>query len=150
MNIPNFKGCFYKDKLKKIQPNSSYIINLNSEMNDDGKRNTGSHWTCLVTDDMKETAGSAIGQVYDKGVVKIGNTKHFSGIADVLKKGKGKNVSKLTQMSGLGLRLQGEGVTDAMFRKPITLGDGLTMGGMCCKGCGMAYNDKFIFGNQSL
>jgi hypothetical protein len=22
--------------------------------------------------------------------------------------------------------------------------------GMCCKGCGMAYNDKFIFGNQSL
>ena len=33
MNIPNFKGCFYKDKLKKIQPNSSYIINLNSEMN---------------------------------------------------------------------------------------------------------------------
>ena len=53
MNIPNFKGCFYKDKLKKIQPNSSYIINLNSEMNDDGKRNTGSHWTCFVTDDMK-------------------------------------------------------------------------------------------------
>jgi len=52
MNIPNFKGCFYKDKLKKIQPNSSYIINLNSEMNEDGKRNTGSHWTCIVTDDM--------------------------------------------------------------------------------------------------
>ena len=43
MNIPNFKGCFYKDKLNKIQPNSSYIINLNS---------TGSHWTCIVTDDM--------------------------------------------------------------------------------------------------
>ena len=53
MNIPNFKGCFYKYKLKKMQPNSSNIINLNSEMNDDGKRNTGSHRTCLVTDDMK-------------------------------------------------------------------------------------------------
>jgi len=52
MNIPNFKGCFYKDKLKKIQPNSSYIINLNSELDESGKRNTGSHWTCLVTDDM--------------------------------------------------------------------------------------------------
>jgi hypothetical protein len=52
MNIPNFKGCFYKDKLKKIQPNSSYIINLNSELDESGKRNTGSHWTCIVTDDM--------------------------------------------------------------------------------------------------
>ena len=59
-----------------------------------------------------------------------------------------KNVSKLTQMSGLGLRLQGDGVTDARFRKPITLGDGLTMGGKCC-GCGMM-NDKFLFQNQSL
>ena len=53
-------------------------------------------------------------------------------------------------MSGLGLRLQGEGVMkDARFRKPITLGDGLTMGGMCSKGCGMM-NDKFLFQNQSL
>jgi SepF-like predicted cell division protein (DUF552 family) len=97
---------------------------------------------------IRETAEKGLGEVYDKGVVKIGNTKHFSGIADVLKKGKVKNVSKLTQMSGLGLRLQGDGVTDARFRKPITLGDGLTMGGKCC-GCGMM-NDKFLFQNQSL
>jgi hypothetical protein len=89
---------------------------------------------------IRETAGTAIGDVYDKGVVKIGDTKHFSGIADALKKGKVKNVSKLTQMSGLGLRLQGEG---------LTMGKGLTMGGKCC-GCGMAYNDKFLFQNQSL
>jgi hypothetical protein len=53
MDIKNFKGCFYKDKLKKIQPNSSYIINLNSELDENGNRNGGSHWTCLVTDDMK-------------------------------------------------------------------------------------------------
>ena len=39
---------------------------------------------------IRETAGSAIGHVYDKGVVKIENTKHFSGIADVLKKVKGR------------------------------------------------------------
>ena len=25
MEIKNFKGSFYKDKLKEIQPNSSYI-----------------------------------------------------------------------------------------------------------------------------
>ena len=41
LNIPNFKGCFYKDKLKLIQPNSSYIINLNSELNEKGDKNTG-------------------------------------------------------------------------------------------------------------
>ena len=52
-------------------------------------------------------------------------------------------------MAGLGLRLQGEGVMkDAWFRKPIHLGEGLTMGGKCC-GCGMM-NDKFLFQNQSL
>ena len=54
MGISNFKGCYYKDKLSKIQPNSSYIINLNSEVDAHGNRNTGSHWCCLVTDDMKQ------------------------------------------------------------------------------------------------
>ena len=43
LNIPNFRGCFYKDKLKKIQPNSSYIINLNSELDENNNRNGGSH-----------------------------------------------------------------------------------------------------------
>ena len=54
LNIPNFKGCYYKDKLTKIQPNSSHIINLNSELNEKGDRNTGFHWCCLVTNDMKQ------------------------------------------------------------------------------------------------
>jgi hypothetical protein len=53
MGISNFKGCFYKDTLKKIQPNSSYIINLNSELDEKGNRNGGSHWVALHTDDMK-------------------------------------------------------------------------------------------------
>jgi hypothetical protein len=34
MGIPNFRGCFYKDKLKSVQPNSSYIINLNNELDE--------------------------------------------------------------------------------------------------------------------
>jgi hypothetical protein len=54
LNIPNFKGCFYRDKFKTIQPNSSYIINLNSELDEHGNRNNGSHWTCLLTNDMKQ------------------------------------------------------------------------------------------------
>jgi len=54
MGIRNFKGSFYKDKITKIQPNSSYIINLNNELDEKGNRNTGSHWCCFVTDDMKQ------------------------------------------------------------------------------------------------
>ena len=53
-------------------------------------------------------------------------------------------------MSGLGLKLQGDGVMkDASFRKPMTSGDGLRMSGGKCCGCGMM-NDKFLFQNQSL
>jgi len=54
MGIPNFKGCFYKDTLKKIEPSSSYIINLNSEFNEKNERNAGSHWVALITDDLKK------------------------------------------------------------------------------------------------
>ena len=41
LNIPNFKGCYYKDKLKTIQPNSSYIINLNNELDEMGNKTLG-------------------------------------------------------------------------------------------------------------
>ena len=44
MGIPNFKGCFYKDTLKILEPESSYIINLNSEFNEKNEENAGSHW----------------------------------------------------------------------------------------------------------
>ena len=54
MGINNLKGCFYKDTLKKIEPSSSYIINLNSEFNEKNERNSGSHWVALITDDLKK------------------------------------------------------------------------------------------------
>ena len=73
---------------------------------------------------LKETAGTALGQVYDTGTNMIGNTRHLGGVADALKKGKKGNISKLTQLSGLGLKLQGKGKTDARYRRPITLGNG--------------------------
>jgi hypothetical protein len=80
----------------------------------------------------------------------IGNTRHLGSVADALKKGKKGNISKLTQLSGLGLKL-GEGMTDARYRRPITMGNGMRMsGGSCCKGCGMEYNDKFVFSNVAL
>ena len=40
--------------MKTIQPNSSYIINLNNELDENGNRNSGSHWVALCTDDMKQ------------------------------------------------------------------------------------------------
>jgi hypothetical protein len=65
-----------------------------------------------------------------------------------LKKGKKGNVSKLTQLSGLGLKL-GEGMTDARYRRPITMGNGMRMSGGSCSMCG-AGNDKFLFSDQAL
>ena len=90
--------------------------------------------------------------MYDTGTEMIGNTRHLKGIANVLKKGKKGNISKLTQLSGLGLKLQGDGVMkDARYCRPITMGNGMRMSrGTCCTGCGMEYNDKFIFENVSL
>jgi hypothetical protein len=81
----------------------------------------------------------------------IENTKHLGGIADVLRKGKAKNVSKLVGMSGLGLKLQGGEMKDARYRRPITMGNGMRMGGGACQSCnGSGMNDKFIFENVSL
>ena len=40
--------------IKKIEPSSSYIINLNSEFNEKNERNAGSHWATLITDDLKK------------------------------------------------------------------------------------------------
>jgi hypothetical protein len=95
---------------------------------------------------LKETAETALGQVYDTGTNHIGNTRHLSGIADALKKSKKGNISKLVGMSGLGLKLQGGEMKDARYRRPITLGNGMRMSGNgMCKGCGMEYNDKFLF-----
>ena len=88
--------------------------------------------------------------MYDTGTNMIANTRHLGGVADALKKGKKGNISKLTQLSGLGLKLQGEGMKDARYRRPITMGNGMRMSGGMCKGCGMEYNDKFIFENVSL
>jgi hypothetical protein len=57
----------------------------------------------------------------------------------------GEHLPKLTRRE--------EGVMqDARFRKPITLEIGMRMSGngRSCTGCGMAYNDKFIFENVAL
>jgi len=99
---------------------------------------------------LKETAEKGLGQVYDTGTNMIGNTRHLGGVADALRKGKAKNVSKLVGMSGLGLKL-GEGMKDARYRRPITMGNGMRMSGGACQSCnGSGMNDKFLFSDQAL
>ena len=85
---------------------------------------------------LKGSAEKGIDNLYDKGVVKIGNTRHLGKVADLLKKNKKGNVAKLNQMSGLGLRLQ--------------QGKGMRLSGGTCEMCGGSMNDKFIFSDQSL
>ena len=48
MNVP-LVFCGFKDELKneKIQYNKSYIINMENEFDEDGQRNSGSHYTCF-------------------------------------------------------------------------------------------------------
>jgi hypothetical protein len=48
MNVPlTFVG--FKDELKrkKLHYNESYIINMENEFDEDGQKNTGSHYTCF-------------------------------------------------------------------------------------------------------
>ena len=48
MNIPLERVCF-KDQLpqKPLKFNISYIINMDNELDEDGKPNEGSHWVCF-------------------------------------------------------------------------------------------------------
>lgn len=48
MSVP-LVFCDFKTKLKgkKLQYNKSYIVNMEDEFDEDGKRNEGSHYTCF-------------------------------------------------------------------------------------------------------
>ena len=48
MHFP-IAGCYWKDELQPsdLKQNTNYIINLESEFDEDGNPNAGSHWTCL-------------------------------------------------------------------------------------------------------
>jgi len=54
LSIPLEAVCF-KSNLKhmKLKYNRSYIINLEDEIDKDGDRNDGTHWTCFQVDEYK-------------------------------------------------------------------------------------------------
>ena len=51
MHVP-LEAVVFKSSLKdmKLKYNRSYVINLENEFNEDGKRNEGSHWCALQVD----------------------------------------------------------------------------------------------------
>jgi len=114
---------------------------------------------------LRDSAGSAIGDVYDRGAREIGKNKYGKPISQYMRNKRGSNVDKLTGYTGLGLKLAGDGrMKSAVVEKPSMAelrkmmakhgkglrmsANGLTMGGKC-QGCGMM-NDKFLFADQSL
>jgi len=58
---------------------------------------------------LRDSAGMAIGDVYDKAGNKLGENKYGKPISEYMKNKKGSNVKKLTGYTGLGLKLSGEG-----------------------------------------
>ena len=63
MHFP-IAGCFWKDELQStdLKQNTNYIINLESEFDDDGNPNSGSHWTCLC---ISKRSGSVFPMYFD-------------------------------------------------------------------------------------
>ena len=104
---------------------------------------------------LRKTTGNVIGDVYDRGAKELGKNKYGEPLSQYMKTKRGSNVKKITGMSGLGLRVSGEGkVRPAVVRPNFNLkhGKGLKMaGGACemCQGSGMQ-NDKFLFNDSAL
>jgi hypothetical protein len=58
---------------------------------------------------LRDSAGSAIGDVYDRGAREIGKNKYGKPISQYMRNERGSNVDKLTGYTGLGLRVAGNG-----------------------------------------
>jgi len=106
---------------------------------------------------LRESAGMAISDGYDRGAREIGKNKYGKPISQYMRNKKGSNVDKLTGYTGLGLRMAGDGkMKSAVYRRPgldklmTKHGKGLRMSGGKCEMCGGSMNDKFLFADQAL
>jgi len=107
---------------------------------------------------LRESSGKVIGDVYYRGAKELGKNKYGKPLSQYMKDKKGSNVKKITGMTGVGLRVAGEGRMKSAVVRPdlsklnLKHGKGLRMdGGACemCQGSGMQ-NDRFIFSDQAL
>ena len=58
---------------------------------------------------LRDSAGTAIGDVYDRGAKELGKNKYGKPISQYMRNKKGSNVKRLTEYTGLGLKLAGDG-----------------------------------------
>ena len=58
---------------------------------------------------LRESAGTAVGDVYDKGAKELGENTYGKPISQCMRNKKGSNVDTLTGYTGLGLRMAGDG-----------------------------------------
>jgi len=121
-----------------------------------------------------------VGDVYDRGAKELGKHKYGKPVSQYMKDKRGSNVKRLTGLTGLGLRVAGDGkmrpavmkrpsmaelqqIRPAVMPRPTVMpggkfdpsklkhGNGLRMSGNgACKMCGGSMNDKFIFADQAL
>ena len=106
---------------------------------------------------LRESAGMAISDGYDRGAREIGKNKYGKPISQYMRNKRGSNVDKLTGYTGLGLRMAGDGRMKTAVSRPPGLdklmtkhGKGLRMSGGKCEMCGGSMNDKFLFADQAL
>jgi len=129
---------------------------------------------------LRDSAGMAIGDVYERGAKELGKHKYGKPVSQYMKDTKGSNVKRLTGLTGLGLRVAGDGkmrpavmkrpsmaelqqIRPAVMTRPTVMpggkfdpsklkhGNGLRMSGGACEMCkGSGMNDKFIFADQAL
>ena len=119
----------------------------------------------------------AIGDVYDRGAKELGKYKYGKPVSQYMKDAKGSNVKRLTGLTGLGLKLSGDGrMKSAVVKRPSMAdlvvrpavmprgkfdpedmkrlmakhGKGLRMAGGECEMCGGSMNDKFLFADIAL
>jgi len=106
---------------------------------------------------VRDTAEKGIGRVYDKGQKELGKTKYGKPLSQYMQDKRGSNVHKLTGMTGVGLKLSGEGKMKPAVVRPshrdvekYMRGKGMRLSGGACEMCGGSMNDKFIFENIAL
>jgi len=68
---------------------------------------------------LRDSAGMAIGDVYDRGAKELDKNKYGKPISQYMRNKKGSNVGRLTGYTGLGLRVAGDGrMKSAVVEKP--------------------------------
>ena len=107
---------------------------------------------------LRETTGMLVSDAYDRGAKELGKNKYGKPLSQYMKDKRGSNVKKITGMTGVGLRVAGDGrMKSAVYRNPgldklmTKHGKGLRMSGSgTCEMCGGSMNDKFLFADQAL